>query len=976
MRMQVYIGNTEVFIDEQTRPVITKQFIDIQNPENTKSDRTLTFTMPGTPVNDSLFGKLFNVNLQIQNTSTTQFNPDFNPNLKASFRLVVDTIPNLTGYCQLTSINLTRENTIRYEIVAWGVTSDLFATIGDSLVSELDFSEYNHTWNATNVANSWDTSIVVNGGTQAFALGTGYVYPMIDYGLNTTPVNWKVTEFFPSIYAKEYWDKIFEAAGFTYTSNFLTSERFKRLVIPYTGQELKLTDADAQARLFQAERITSNEILDVLVETSPGNLDLNTYNPMNFNQTNTDPSGQWGGSSFSVINTGKYIFQASLTFGFYNNSGSAINTIDTLTAGVAMFIIRGGAVVQAIDAVTPSISPGTFNNATTTSTAIANLQYPEIQLYAGDSVVLAPVYITSQNLGGGSTTFFQGDGIQFVNAVGSIFQNQVGSDQIVQGDTIAMNSTLPVDFKQKDFLVGIIRMFNLYMQPDPDNENALLIEPRDDYYTSEVEDWTYKLDEDQPFKIQPMGLLDSEQYTFQYTEDTDYLNGLHQQRYGFSYGRRRYVVNNQFVTQDKVIQPSFAPTPLYAPQSYSKRIVSQIEFVDQQGKPSVKASKPRILYYGGLLSAGNWVLNSVSPSGISASTKTTYPYAGHLDNPYAPTFDINYGAPKEIYYGAAFASQGVLQYTENNLYKAYWQKYIEEITNKDSKVVTGFFYLDPKDVYSLSFRKLYLIKDAYYRLLRVNNYDPISNAPCECEFLKIQEVPQSAAVTENFYGGTGTIGADDLPIWDLPKYKDDNVYNPREGQAIILGDSNLVGGDGTVIFLTGSGNLVGGGIDRATILGSDSNQILNEGVVIINSSGQVVTEADTTIIGDIRYPKRFEVTVSSAEMLAIGATPVTVLLAPGTGRFLEAINVYARRQNSTIGYSSQTIVLQYITSGINAASFATELLTATGNGMYKATIATDLTENNGFQLTTQSGADPTLGDGDFIFYIDLIYQNI
>ena len=973
--MQVYIGNQEAYIDEATQPKITKQIVDIQNPETRKGDRTLSFTMPGTPANDALFGSIFDVNLEIQST-TTQFSPDFNPNLRASFRLVVDTVPNLTGYCQLSSIKLDRSGKVQYTLVAYGTTADLFSALADSLVEDLDFSEFNHEWNTTNIQSSWDTSIVQNGGLVPFELGNGYVYPMIDYGLNVAPSMWRVREFRPSIYAKEYVDKIFASAGFTYTSNFFNSERFKRLVIPFVGDELKLTDADVAARLFEVQRITSDENLEPLAETSPGNLDFLSFDALTFNQINSDPSGQWSTSAFVAVNKGTYIFQGAIKYAINNNAGFTITNKD-YTIIFGLFHLRGGSVVAVYDVNLPAIRQATLTNGSTSSADIANIQFPEITMFAGDSVAVAPIAIEMFDyVAGGTGIWFQGDGLRMTNAVGSIFANQLGSEQIIEGDTMPLNSTLPINFKQKDFLLGLIRMFNLYIEPNPDIENDLIIEPRNDYYTTEVTDWTYKLDEDRGLEIEPMGLLDSERYTFQYTSDGDYLNNLHQERYGYTYGRRRYVVNNEFVTNDKVIESTFAPTPLWASQAYSSLIIPQIEFIDQQGKTSVKASKPRILYYGGLINKGSWVLTGQSASGITQTTYTSYPYAGHLDNPYTPTFDINYGAAREIYYGAAFIGQGALQYTENNLYKAYWQKDIEEITNKDSKLVRGYFYLTPTDIYNLSFRHLFLIKEAYYRLLKVNDYNPITQEPCLCEFIKIQNVPQDAPVTEGFNGGTGTIGADDLPIWDLPKYKDGNVYNPREGQAIILGEGNSVGGNTVEVFLVGGDNKVGGNIERGLILGGDSNQILNEGVVIINSSGQFVTESDTTIIGDIRYPKRFEVIVSSAEMLAIGGNPVQVLLAPGTGRFLEAVNVYARRQNSNIGYTSQTIVLQYITSGINAASFATELITSTGNGIYKATIATDITENNGFQLTTQSLASPTLGDGDFIFYIDLIYQNI
>ena len=53
--------------------------------------------------------------------------------------------------------------------------------------------------------------------------GTGYYYPFIDYGQdferqNTAPASffYTVEDFYPAIYLKEYVDRIFEAAGFTY----------------------------------------------------------------------------------------------------------------------------------------------------------------------------------------------------------------------------------------------------------------------------------------------------------------------------------------------------------------------------------------------------------------------------------------------------------------------------------------------------------------------------------------------------------------------------------------------------------------------------------------------------------------------------------------------------------------------------------------------------------------------------------------
>jgi hypothetical protein len=88
-----------------------------------------------------------------------------------------------------------------------------------------------------------------------------------------------------------------------------------------------------------------------------------------------------------------------------------------------------------------------------------------------------------------------------------------------------------------------------------------------------------------------------------------------------------------------------------------------------------------------------------------------YYFAGHLDDPFNPTIDINYGVPFEIMYDGA-----QINYTNNNLYNRYYKKFISEITDKDSKIITAEFKLTPLDISNLDFRKLYLIDNTYFRI--------------------------------------------------------------------------------------------------------------------------------------------------------------------------------------------------------------------------------------------------------------------
>lgn len=978
MRSQLFIGDTEVYIDEETVPVITKQIIDLQQPEKRKTDRTLSFTLPGTPENDLLFGGMFDVNLQIQNSTDIQFNPDFNPNLKAAFVYYVDTVEQLRGYCQLTDIKVMRNNTVRYVVVAYGQTSDLFAKIGSKQMTELDLSEYDHPYTKQTIENSWDTSIIQNGGSVPFELGNGYVYPMIDYGFHTNPAIWQVKHFRPAVYAKTYLDKIFEDAGFTYQSDFFDSERFKRLVLPFTSAELKIENADVIDRLFDVERATiAQSAAPCAYDPVTRFFDLSTATKLAFNQENADPSGQWSTDTATIGASGNYLFQGMINLAFTNNTGGALLGFNQVDVHLALVLQRGGVRTIIGSQFSSTIDPGaTWANGNTTSFIDFYLAFPEVRLFAGDQVFLTPLTIQAEgsfNGGRQHRTFWQGDGVVMVNAIGSYFVNQVGNTQVVEGDTMPVNSCIPKEFQQKDFLVALIRMFNLYLQPHPVIANRLIVEPRDDYYTADVVDWTYKQDLDEEAVLEPMGLLDAERYLFQYSDDKDYLNTLHKSKYDFTYGRRRIDVVNDFVKTDKVIQPFFANTPLKAEQNYTDRILSSIVFVDQNGAPQPQAAKPRILYFGGLLNASSWIFRGTSATGVTGDLLVQYPYAGHLDNPYTPTFDLCFGAPQEVYYGNAFASQGQLQYTNNNLYRSYWQKYTEETTDKNSKVLSAYFRLTPADINTLSFRVQYFIKDSYFRLLEVSNYNPISGAPTLCKFIKIKDRQVTEELVEDMNGGDGTIGGDVLPPFDLPENKDDNGYRPE--QANVNGSGNTIGGLTLKASVVGEDNIVGGGINNVTVVGGDRNIVLAPGVTIVNSADQVVTDPNTTVIGNIRYPGRAVVELDVAEFSGIGTTPLEVLINPGNGRFVEITNVHARRLNSTGGYAAQQVALQYA-GGINAATFAVELCTDTGERPYKATVNPDLVDSAAVFLTTVSGVDPSGGDGNFIFYIDYIIQDI
>ncbi len=132
---------------------------------------------------------------------------------------------------------------LEYEGALFGELSGLMAEISNKKLEDLDFSAYDHAYTHENISASWDNTP-----------GSGYFYPLIDYGLyRETDIvanqgDYNVGTLRPAFYVKEYIDKIFQAAGYTYTSTFLNTSYFKSLIIPHNAKELTNNDPIALDR--------------------------------------------------------------------------------------------------------------------------------------------------------------------------------------------------------------------------------------------------------------------------------------------------------------------------------------------------------------------------------------------------------------------------------------------------------------------------------------------------------------------------------------------------------------------------------------------------------------------------------------------------------------------------------------------------------------------------------------------------------
>lgn len=868
-------GNYSITMNEALRPAITYAVNDLKDPSKRKSDYSKTITLPSSKELDKLFNSIFDINVE---TLT------FNPNKKTELTYLADEEVQLEGYLKLDEVVINDRNKVEYKVSIFGKVGDLFNNIGEGELTDITgLDKYNHDRSSNVMVDSWDTSIEENAVSVPFAYGKGYVYPLIEYGYNSNSQEYGVMTMLPAIYAKEYVDGIFTDAGKTYTSTFFNSSVFKRLIIPFNGLEINKTEAQIDADLFRADGGTAtlaslatfqtivfpNEVLDpgLVYDHTTGIYTVGDAGYYDFNsvcdfRVQYTPSGNPGDVYINRpigVRLGVFVngVQKALSVKMWmGDTTVAIPTTTTYDTGAAVAYpsdAHGTVIATNIGGVM------TYDDIKKTNPASnlpvnANL----IPLVGGDTVEIKAQYFNApQQRYQSSKTFTDNagafyDGTVTVTVESGKFLNNVTNAAVLETGAIDMYQVIPQNIKQTGFLTSILNMFGLEIEADKSNPNNYIIETYADFNQSSTRDWQHKIDNNSDIVYEPMGLLEASEYLYKFKDDKDYYNESYKGEYNETFGQRSGLIDNDFVKKITTTSVIFSPTPIVG--QYDLDIVVPTIIKNDVNGYKTTAHNIRILYYGGLKTTSTaWTLGST----FGTSTDyLEYPYAGNFDDPYNPTLDINFGLSKRIYYDNTFQDINV---TNNNLFNKYHLARLQQIANRDSKLVSGKFYLKPSDIASLSFRKLYFFKNSYFRLYKVENYDP-NKRLTKCYFIKVINVNPFTAVTEWANGGAAVLGdafdngietEEDIPSLPYNEPRNGNISSEKSG--MIAGSGNRVDYSSQNINITGDNNTVGGYLKDVTLINSNNNTINGNNVTLINSDGLTIDEDNVTYIDGVNF---------------------------------------------------------------------------------------------------------------------------
>ncbi len=812
---------------------------EVQSIDKTNSAFSKTITIPGTKNNNKLLGHLFNIG--VDNT--------YNVNVKAPCNIEVDTLEVIRGHLRLANIRRIQDDQVEYDVEVQGPVTSMFNLISDAKLTDLDFSTFDLLFTSAVVQASWTQQIYISGVLTASSLGIGYVFDFIDKGMDSTHKIYHWHKSRPAIYVKQYIDKIFELAGFTYTCDFFETDFFKRLTIPSNTDSWTLTEAQLAARRFRASVTQYTQLTSASLQTI--HIDDDTTSP------NTDPSGQWNTATYlgTAGVTGTYTLQGYLTFDF------SVFTPGPSGGGYAVEIV-------AVKNITYNGSPQQIYEESmgliVAGSSEVTVPIWNAGFYAAGDTVQIKYRILGTNISAYPTIRFKAASYIDFGATPNV---------LAQGQTISINSSVPQDILCRDLFTSIIKMFNLYVDVDKQASNNLLISPRNDFYEDGITiDWSDKLDRNNPLQITPAN-TGIKEYGFKYKEDKDFWNEKYKGQYAREYADRTLTVNTDFMKDKQLTEVIFSPTPSVQFLN-SDRVVPAIYHVDKNGAAVQKPCNIRILYFGGMKAcAPAFYIDGLDDGTPFGNSFSEYPFFGMVDDPTNPTVSLDWGVPREIYWET-------LLYTNNGLVNRFYKQFLEETFNPGSRLVSGKFYLNPADINGLDFRNTIHIDGINYRLNKVVDYDPVIANTTVVELIKITHTQVFEAYSGDIEGAGGVpffseelqgpiIATEVKPVKQRSDTigADGNSYYPEMGQRVsgqgnfitpgatfaeVSGQMNRIGDSSYVNVVNSSGCIVMGGCKNISLINSSGVIVSGglTGVHVVNSGPTTITESNIVYIGN------------------------------------------------------------------------------------------------------------------------------
>ncbi|HET6224655.1 MAG TPA: hypothetical protein VFF27_00155 [Bacteroidia bacterium] len=631
------------------------QIADIGAIDTRTGTFTNDFNLPNTAHNRSALGF----------ASVDNVIGDYNPQHKIPAKCFQNNIMIANGFLQVNG-----GDSKEIDITFYGDNVDVFELIRGKKLRECNLSHLRHAYNATNVINSFNNT-------------SGYIYPVIDYGLFTDSVSMSIAsgEIYTAVFVPDVLTAIFKDIGFKIDGTMLNRALYKKSVVPFVNNFFGYSKDFVQEKMFYVDNGAGTfTIAAGLTVTHNFTRELDFFQGVTF------------GTDLFNLGADKYVadddYQIRIWYQFdrrlfTNLNGSA--TIPTL------YIKKNGVVIATSTLGVSSVQ---------VTTTVTNLDYIEFAV---------------KNNHSGTITF------------GATGRGDV-SQQFVAGSVIYPETVLP-DMDQVDFVKWVLFRFLGVISVDQFSK-TVYFNQFNDIKNNPVDDWSSNVDVSKKVDTNYSKILSkyAKRNIASYTEDeNDNYQTIYNADNDLQFGAGVFTLDNDFLEDEKTIfETPFSGTFLIESFNTDRLLIPYIPR-HLPGSDEVNVAEPRVLTVYGRLDISQFS-NNTSIS-IMGTPCTSIPFSYFYKGTYG--FEVD-----DFKESLAFGVQNVFAPNDLGAFESDYLSLIDILQNPNIK--TAYLRLNQIDLSNLDFLKKKYIErfGGYFYLNIIEDYDG-SGDSVKCVLVKV-----------------------------------------------------------------------------------------------------------------------------------------------------------------------------------------------------------------------------------------------
>ena len=755
---------------------INKSFAELQDIAKRNSDYSIGVRLPGSKKNNRFFEEFYNVDAQSLYFDVTN---------KVQCQVLIDDESYFTGYLKLNKVSVLNSK-VEYDITLYSNIGDLYGEIGNNLLKDLDFNDvdyhFNHVFNQMNTIAGWryetlksdsevpshyfypvnhngynyqttgnTTAVQLTGvtGTSFYTAtkvgqwvnnATAYAAGVQRFYINSPEDGVRDNQLKPALNVYSLIQLMFKTYGYTIKSDFMSTPWMKLLYTYgyFSSNSTKLTYQTPAPQTYGLEGV---EI--VWVD------ELGVFSDSACSTTYPRTTHDWT----------LYVVKKDTGIPVFCNQEIILNWNFELQP------CYGGPSVYYLQQV--KIPANTTGN----TFSYTQEQYVD----CGAGCPFQPEYIF--NLGFDTTSSNVGLSDKSL-AYPPLPPNTVV--EVTDGTFLDFSLIIDQNIKQIDILSSIAKKFNLLFIPDPEVPNQIIIESYPYYVgTGDVYDWTDKLSFDKGWSVEPAGNYVESELVLTDLEDGDSGNIQFKQQKNRIYGEKKQYNITQFKSTTKKIETTFSPQVmrkwnpnnniLLEPNAVGIPLgINYVETSQEVGSGVAwlykgLKSKPKLMYNLGnfspfldkldetfdLVGATTIMFRVTEDDGTNNEQNLISPVISHtmpMGNPDSnkitnDSISILFNSEEPV----TIAGDSVSlfnAYTNQDAYNLFYENRVSNVFDKNTRFLSGNFYLKLSDVKNLRANDLIKINDQFFTWNQIKEYNLTNVELTQVELVQTNYNPQ------------------------------------------------------------------------------------------------------------------------------------------------------------------------------------------------------------------------------------------